>query len=104
MCAVVYRGANDLRVETVPVPRVGPNGLLVKAAVCGVCPTDINNIQYGNLLPPQVFGHSTRAEFLVPPNGDTDFLNIFRGRCLPGAFSAGILSFKPLTISVIRRF
>jgi L-iditol 2-dehydrogenase len=40
MRAVVYRGVNDLRLETVPVPRLGANELLVKVAVCGVlwCP------------------------------------------------------------------
>ena len=33
MRAVVYRGVNDLRLETVPVPRIGANELLVKVAV-----------------------------------------------------------------------
>ncbi len=59
MCAVVYRGANDLRLETIPVPRIGPSELLVKVAVCGVCPTDIKKIHYGTVLPPRVFGHET---------------------------------------------
>ena len=59
MHAVVYRGVNDLRVETVPVPRIGPNDLLVKVAVCGVCPTDIKKIQYGTTPPPRIFGHET---------------------------------------------
>jgi L-iditol 2-dehydrogenase len=59
MRAVVYRGVNDLRLETVPVPRIGPNELLVKVAVCGVCPTDIKKIQCGALAPPRIFGHET---------------------------------------------
>jgi len=59
MRAVVYRGVNDLRVETVPVPRTGANELLVKVAVCGVCPTDIKKIQYGTVPPPRIFGHET---------------------------------------------
>jgi len=59
MRAVVYRGPNDLRVEGVPVPRIGPNDLLVKVAVCGVCPTDIKKIQYGTVPPPRIFGHET---------------------------------------------
>jgi L-iditol 2-dehydrogenase len=59
MRAVVYRGVNDLRLETVPVPRIGANELLVKVAVCGVCPTDIKKIQYGTVLPPRIFGHET---------------------------------------------
>jgi L-iditol 2-dehydrogenase len=59
MRAVVYRGANDLRLESVPVPAIGPNELLVKVAVCGVCPTDIKKIQYGLVAPPRIFGHET---------------------------------------------
>lgn len=59
MRAVVYRGAGDLRVETVPVPRIGSGELLVRVAVCGVCPTDIKKIQFGTVPPPRVFGHET---------------------------------------------
>jgi L-iditol 2-dehydrogenase len=59
MNAVVYRGINDLRLETVPVPRIGANELLVKVAVCGVCPTDIKKIQHGTVPPPRIFGHET---------------------------------------------
>jgi L-iditol 2-dehydrogenase len=59
MRAVVYHGVNDLRVETVPVPRIGARELLVKVAVCGVCPTDIKKIQYGTVPPPRIFGHET---------------------------------------------
>jgi L-iditol 2-dehydrogenase len=59
MRAVVYRGPNDLRLETVPVPRIGPDDLLVQVAVCGVCPTDIKKIQYGTVPPPRIFGHET---------------------------------------------
>jgi L-iditol 2-dehydrogenase len=59
MQAVVYRGANDLRLETVPVPRIGPHELLVRVAACGVCPTDIKKIQYGTVPPPRIFGHET---------------------------------------------
>ncbi len=59
MRAVVYRGVNDLRVETVPVPRIGANEILVRVAVCGVCPTDIKKIQHGTVPPPRIFGHET---------------------------------------------
>ena len=59
MRAAVYRGPNDLRVETVPVPRLGPGDLLVKVAACGVCPTDIKKIHYGTVPPPRIFGHET---------------------------------------------
>lgn len=59
MTAVVYRGPNDLRVETVPVPRIRPDELLVRVAVCGVCPTDIKKIRHGTVPPPRIFGHET---------------------------------------------
>jgi L-iditol 2-dehydrogenase len=65
MCAVVYRGANDLRVEDIPVPRIRPDELLVKVAVCGVCPTDIKKIQYGTVSPPRVFGHETAGTVVL---------------------------------------
>ncbi len=59
MSALVYRGINDLRIETVPVPAIRSNEILVKVAVCGVCPTDIKKIQYGTVSPPRIFGHET---------------------------------------------
>src|SRR3954449_2336242 len=59
MRAVVYRGANDLRLEELPVPRIGPSEILVRVAVCGVCPTDIKKIHYGTVDPPRIFGHET---------------------------------------------
>lgn len=59
MRAVVYRGRDDLRLETLPVPEIQPGELLVKVAVCGVCPTDLKKIHYGTVPPPRVFGHET---------------------------------------------
>src|SRR3954454_10982210 len=59
MRAVVYRGPNDLRLEEVPVPRIGTGELLVRVAACGVCPTDIKKIVYGTVAPPRIFGHET---------------------------------------------
>jgi len=59
MRAVVYRGVNHLRLETVPVPRIGSGEILVKVAACGVCPTDIKKIHHGTVPPPRIFGHET---------------------------------------------
>jgi len=59
MLAVIYRGVNDLRLETVPVPKIGANELLVKVALCGICPTDIKKIHHGTVPPPRIFGHET---------------------------------------------
>ena len=71
MRAVVYRGANDLRLETVPVPAIGANELLVKVAVCGVCPTDIKKIHYGLVPPPRIFGHETAGTIVKLGGGKT---------------------------------
>src|SRR5436190_2756386 len=59
MRALVYRGADDLRVETISVPRIRSDELLVQVAACGVCPTDIKKIHYGTVPPPSIFGHET---------------------------------------------
>ncbi len=57
MRAVVYRGINDMRLETVPVPRIGPGELLIKIATCGVCGTDLKKIHMGSHSAPRIFGH-----------------------------------------------
>ena len=57
MRAVVYRGVNDLRLETVPVPEIGRGELLVKIATCGICGTDLKKIHMGSHSAPRIFGH-----------------------------------------------
>jgi len=57
MRAVVYRGINDMRVETVPVPSIGPGELLIKVATCGICGTDLKKIHMGSHSAPRIFGH-----------------------------------------------
>ena len=59
MQAVVYRGIADVRLETIDVPRIRAGEILVKVAVCGVCPTDIKKIRQGTVAPPRIFGHET---------------------------------------------
>jgi L-iditol 2-dehydrogenase len=57
MRAVVYRGINDMRLETVPVPRIEAGELLIKIATCGVCGTDLKKIHMGSHSAPRIFGH-----------------------------------------------
>ncbi len=57
MKVVVYRGRDRVRVETVPVPRIGPGELLVRVESCGVCGTDLKKIHYATVTPPRIFGH-----------------------------------------------
>src|SRR5690349_4155043 len=59
MKAAVYRGVNDVRVETVPVPSIGPGEMLVRVHSCGVCGTDLKKIATGSHSAPRIFGHET---------------------------------------------
>src|ERR1043165_4013055 len=73
MNAAVYRGVNNIVLERVPVPPIGPNELLVKVAACGVCPTDIKKIQYGTVPPPRIFGHETAGTIIRVGSKGNDF-------------------------------
>lgn len=57
MHAAVYRGARNTRVESLPIPMIGPGEALVLIAACGVCGTDLKKIHYGLVDPPRIFGH-----------------------------------------------
>src|SRR3984893_5582211 len=59
MQAAVYRGVNDVRLETVPVPAIGPGELLVRVHTCGVCGTDLKKIATGSHSAPRIFRHAT---------------------------------------------
>ena len=59
MQAAVYRGVNDVRLETVPVPRSAPGELLVRVHTCGICGTDLKKIATGSHSAPRIFGHET---------------------------------------------
>ncbi|HWY58991.1 MAG TPA: zinc-dependent dehydrogenase [Terriglobales bacterium] len=59
MRAAVYRGVNEVRVENVPVPTIGPGELLVRVHTCGICGTDLKKIASGSHSAPRIFGHET---------------------------------------------
>ena len=59
MLAAVYRGKNDVRMETVPVPTIGPGELLLRVHTCGICGTDLKKISTGSHSAPRIFGHET---------------------------------------------
>ncbi len=69
MQAVVYRGVNDMRVETVPVPRIGPGELLIKVATCGICGTDLKKIHTGSHSAPRIFGHEIAGTIVAVGDG-----------------------------------
>lgn len=73
MRAVVYRGVNDMRVETVPVPRIGRGELLVKIATCGICGTDLKKIHTGSHSAPRIFGHEMAGTIVAAGEGVTSY-------------------------------
>src|SRR5579871_2663991 len=73
MRAVVYRGINDMRVETVPVPAIGRGELLVRVATCGICGTDLKKIHYGSHSAPRIFGHEMSGTIVAAAEGVTSY-------------------------------
>jgi L-iditol 2-dehydrogenase len=73
MRAVVYRGVNDMRVETVPVPEIGPGELLIRIATCGICGTDLKKIHSGSHSAPRIFGHEMSGTIAAVGAGVTDY-------------------------------
>ncbi|HEY4683344.1 MAG TPA: zinc-dependent dehydrogenase [Candidatus Acidoferrales bacterium] len=57
MKAAVYRGRGDVRLETVPVPEIGEDEVLIRIEACGICGTDLKKIHSDLCPPPQIFGH-----------------------------------------------
>ncbi len=61
MKAVVFHGKEvGLKIEDVPVPKIGPDQILVKVAACGACHTDLHYIEHGVPTfkkPPVILGH-----------------------------------------------
>jgi L-iditol 2-dehydrogenase len=73
MTAAVYRGVNDVRLETVPVPKIGPGELLLRVHTCGVCGTDLKKIATGSHSAPRIFGHETAGIVAAVGAGVTRF-------------------------------
>lgn len=48
MTAAVYHGPNDLRVESVPVPEIGPDELLLRVTRANICGTDLRILHGGH--------------------------------------------------------
>ena len=59
MLAAVYHGVNDVRLEAVPVPKIGPGEMLLRVHSCGICGTDLKKIATGSHSAPRIFGHET---------------------------------------------
>src|SRR5258707_8350242 len=73
MQAAVYRGKNDVRMETVPVPDLSAGELLLRVHTCGICGTDLKKIATGSHSAPRIFGHETSGVVVATGRGVTQF-------------------------------
>lgn len=73
MMAAVYRGVNDVRLESVPVPAIGAGEMLVRVHTCGVCGTDLKKIATGSHSAPRIFGHETSGVVAAVGEGVRNF-------------------------------
>jgi L-iditol 2-dehydrogenase len=73
MKAAVYRGINDVRLETVPVPAIARGEMLVRVHSCGVCGTDLKKISTGSHPAPRIFGHETAGVIAAVGEGVKDY-------------------------------
>jgi L-iditol 2-dehydrogenase len=73
MRAAVYRGINDVRVETIPVPEIGAGEVLVKIHTCGICGTDLKKIHTGSHDAPRIFGHEMSGTIVRVGEGVSNF-------------------------------
>src|SRR5450759_1818191 len=73
MQAAVYRGVNDVRLEEVPVPKIGTGALLVRVHTCGICGTDLKKIATGSHSAPRIFGHETTGGVVAVGQGVSSY-------------------------------
>lgn len=77
MQAAVLYGKEDVRLESVPVPPVGPGELLVRVRTALTCGTDVKVFRRGYhakmIIPPALFGHEMAGDIVAVGEGVTDF-------------------------------
>lgn len=65
MQAAVYYGPRDLRVESVPLPEIGANDILLKVKYCGICGSDVHSYGTGLYITKgQIMGHEFSGEIV----------------------------------------
>src|SRR5947208_17025841 len=74
MLAAVYRGVNDVRLETVAVPEIAPGEIVVKVHTCGICGNDLKKIETGSHSALRVFGPDTSSMVVAVGTDVTRFV------------------------------
>jgi L-iditol 2-dehydrogenase len=87
MTAAVLYGRENLRVETVDIPPIGPSDVLVKVAVALTCGTDLKVWKQGfharMIQPPSIFGHELAG--VIESTGEDVNVGVKAGmRVVPG--------------------
>lgn len=75
MKAAVLYGKQDVRIEERPVPKAGPNQMVVKIDYVGICGTDVEFFQHGHpfYTEPMVLGHENVGTVFEVGEGVTGF-------------------------------
>jgi L-iditol 2-dehydrogenase len=78
MLAAVYHGPEDLRMEDVPVPQIGPGELLLKVQDACICGTDLRILHGGHRMYPQgtvrIPGHEVVGKIVTIGEGVKDYV------------------------------
>ncbi len=77
MKAAVLYGKEDLRLESIPVPKIGPGELLVRVRTALTCGTDVKVFRRGYhakmIVPPALFGHELAGDVAAVGEGVSRF-------------------------------
>ncbi len=68
MIAIVYHGKDDIRVDNVPIPKIGEDEALMKVQAAFICGTDIKIKTYGHFKNPKykkrILGHELAGDIV----------------------------------------
>jgi threonine dehydrogenase-like Zn-dependent dehydrogenase len=66
MLAAIFRGPHEFEVTHIPVPEVGPDDVLLRVLVCGICGSDLHSYRTAQLNSPgQIMGHEFVGEVVA---------------------------------------
>src|SRR5262245_15800757 len=73
MRAAVYHPNQQIKIEEIPIPKIGPGEILLKVRACGVCGTDVLKVTRALPKKPVVLGHELVGEAVEVGTGITQF-------------------------------
>ena len=77
MQAAILHGREDIRIESVPVPKAAPGELVVRVGAALTCGTDLKVFRRGYharmIVPPALFGHELAGTVVEAGEGVTEF-------------------------------